>query len=241
MRLKRTNNNGELRLSEKGKKVVLAGWVHHRRDHGGVIFIDLRDRWGLTQVVFNPERFKDAHAAAEQIRNEWVISVHGTVEPRMEGMANPNLATGDIEVICDDIEILSKSQPVPFPLDEFREVGEDIRLKYRFLDLRRDEVQQNLIFRSKVAGIVRNYFLEKNFVYIPYDMRHAKDFPDRGSLPHHNEIAVDAPLGKDNKLPDAHKLYQTPKAYQEQFNLRFDAAKRHVAQTYEKWKLQNKN
>jgi hypothetical protein len=84
-------------------------------------------------------------------------------------------------------------------------------------------------------------FLEKNFVYIPYDMRHAKDFPDRGSLPHHNEIAVDAPLGKDNKLPDAHMLYQTPKGYQEQFNLRFDAAKRHVTQEYEQWKLQNKN
>lgn len=84
-------------------------------------------------------------------------------------------------------------------------------------------------------------FLEKNFVYIPYDMRHAEDFPDRGSLPHHNEIAVDAPLGKNNEVPDAHKLYQTPKGYQEQFNLRFDAARRHVTQEYEKWKLQNNN
>ena len=83
-------------------------------------------------------------------------------------------------------------------------------------------------------------FLEKNFVYIPYDMRHAKDFPDRGSLPHHNEIAVDAPLGKDNQVPDAHKLYQTPQAYQDQFNLRFDAAKRHVAQEYERWKGEDK-
>jgi hypothetical protein len=83
-------------------------------------------------------------------------------------------------------------------------------------------------------------FLEKNFVYIPYDMRHAEDFPDRGSLPHHNEIAVDAPLGKDNKLPESHKLYQAPQAYQDQFNLRFDAAKRHVAQEYERWKAEDK-
>ena len=145
MRLKRTNNNGEFRISDKGKEVVLSGWVHRRRDHGGVIFVDLRDRWGLTQVVFNPDYNSESHAIAEQIRPEWVISVHGVVRPRMEGMANPKLATGEIEVICDDIEILSSSKPVPFPLDEYEEVGEEIRLKYRYLDMRREEIQQNLM------------------------------------------------------------------------------------------------
>ncbi len=182
MRLKRTNNNGEIRLSDKGKEVTLSGWVHRRRDHGGVIFVDLRDRWGLTQVVFNPERNPESHAVAEQIRPEWVISVHGVVEPRREGMANPNLPTGEIEIICNDIEILSKSKPVPFPLNENVEVGEEIRLKYRYLDLRRDDIQQNLIFRSKVSAIVRNYLMERNFVDIetPFFMKStpegARDF-----------------------------------------------------------------
>ncbi|MFC1540985.1 aspartate--tRNA ligase [Candidatus Latescibacterota bacterium] len=182
MRLKRTKNNGEIRLSDDGSEVILSGWVHRRRDHGGVIFVDLRDRWGLTQVVFNPEYNKECHAVAEQIRSEWVISIHGFVRPRMEGMANPKLVTGEIEIICDDIEILSESEPIPFPIDEYKDVGEEIRLKYRYLDLRREDIQQNLIFRSKVAGVVRNFFLEKNFVDIetPFFMRStpegARDF-----------------------------------------------------------------
>lgn len=182
MRLKRTNNNGEFRISDKGKEVVLSGWVHRRRDHGGVIFVDLRDRWGLTQVVFNPEHNPEGHGIAEQIRPEWVISVHGVVRPRMEGMANPKLATGEIEVICDDIEIHSKSRPVPFPIDEYKEVGEEIRLKYRYLDLRRKEIQENLIIRSTVAAITRNYFLGNKFVEIetPFFVRStpegARDF-----------------------------------------------------------------
>ncbi len=182
MRLKRTDNNGVLRLADEGKEVILSGWVHRRRDHGGVIFIDLRDRWGLTQIVFNPEHSPESHAAAEQIRPEWVLSVHGVARPRMEGMANPNLATGEIEVFCDDIEILSKSKPVPFPLDEYSDVGEEIRLKYRYLDLRREEIQQNLIFRSKVAAITRNYMLGKEFVEVetPFFMKStpegARDF-----------------------------------------------------------------
>ena len=182
MRLKRTHNNVELRLSDVDKEVVLSGWVHRRRDHGGVIFVDLRDRWGLTQVVFNPEKHAEAHAAAEQIRPEWVISVRGTVDKRAEGMTNPKLATGEIEISCFDIEILSKSLPVPFPLDEYADVGEEIRLKYRFLDLRREELQKNLLFRSEVAATVRNYLLGKQFVEIetPFLMKStpegARDF-----------------------------------------------------------------
>ena len=182
MRLKRTNNNGELRLSDKGKRVVLSGWVHRRRDHGGVIFIDLRDRWGLTQVVFNPELNPEAHRAAEHLRSEWVISISGVVEPRMEGMANPRLATGEIEIMVEDVEVLSKSKPLPFPIDEYKEVGEEQRLRYRYLDLRREEIQQNLIFRSQAARVVRNYLWERDFVEIetPFLMRStpegARDF-----------------------------------------------------------------
>lgn len=182
MRLKRTNNNSELRVSDIGKEVVLSGWVHRRRDHGGLIFVDLRDRWGLTQIVFDPERDPKAHKAAESIRPEWVISVHGLVNNRHEGMANPKLATGEIEVDCDEIEILSEAKTVPFPLDEYREVGEEVRLKYRYLDLRREEIQQNIIFRSKVATVVRDYLLGRNFIEIetPFLMKStpegARDF-----------------------------------------------------------------
>ncbi len=204
MRLKRTNNNGELRISDKGKAVTLSGWVHRRRDHGGVIFVDLRDRWGLTQVVFNPEYNPQSHDIAEQIRPEWVISVHGIVRTRMEGMANPKLITGEIEVICDDIEIHSKSSPIPFPLDEYKEVGEEIRLKYRYLDLRRKEIQDNLIFRSNVAAITRNYFLKNKFVEIetPFFVRStpegARDFlvPSRKFY------------GKFYALPQSPQLYK---------------------------------
>lgn len=182
MRLKRTCRNGELRKCDAGRDVVLSGWVHRRRDHGGVIFVDLRDRWGLTQIVFNPEYSPESHNLAEQIRPEWVLSVHGTVRERMEGMANPNLATGEIEVFCDDIEILSQSKPIPFPLDEYTDVGEEIRLKYRYLDLRREEIQKNMIFRSQVASIARNYLLAQNFVEVetPFLMKStpegARDF-----------------------------------------------------------------
>ena len=204
MRLKRTRNNSELRLSDVSKKVTLSGWVHRRRDHGGVIFIDLRDRWGLTQVVFNPEKHAEAHKIAEQVRPEWVISVGGTVDPRMEGMTNPKLDTGEIEVTCDDIEVLSKSKPIPFPLDEYRDVGEETRLKYRYLDLRREDIQQNLIFRSKAASIVRNYLTGTDFVEIetPFLMKStpegARDFlvPSRRTF------------GEFYALPQSPQLYK---------------------------------
>lgn len=204
MRLKRTNKNGEIRLSDKGKEVILSGWVHRRRDHGGVIFVDLRDRWGLTQVVFNPEHDPDSHAIAEQIRPEWVISVHGVVQPRREGMANPNLATGEIEIMCDDIEILSKSKPVPFPLEDNKDVGEEIRLKYRYLDLRSEEIQQNLMFRSNVAGIVRNYLLEREFVDIetPFFMKSTPEGARDFLVPSRNFT------GKFYALPQSPQLYK---------------------------------
>jgi len=182
LRLKRTHNNGELRASDVGKEVVLAGWVHRRRDHGGLIFVDLRDRWGLTQVVFDPVRDPKAHKMAEKIRSEWVIAVHGRVNNRAEGMANPKLATGEIEVDVDEVEILNRSKTPPFPLDEYKEVNEEIRLKYRYLDLRREEMQRNIIFRSRVAEAARGFLLKNRFVEIetPFLMKStpegARDF-----------------------------------------------------------------
>jgi len=182
LRLKRTHNNGELRLSDKGGKVILNGWVHRRRDHGGLIFVDLRDRYGLTQIVFDPERDPAAHKIAETIRSEWVLAVQGTVNPRAEGMANPNLVTGEIEVDADEIEILNQAKTPPFPLDEYVEVGEETRLKYRYMDLRREEIQQNLLFRSKVSSVVRNYLSGNDFVEVetPFLMKStpegARDF-----------------------------------------------------------------
>jgi aspartyl-tRNA synthetase len=204
VRLKRTNNCGELRLADKGTDVVLSGWVHRRRDHGGLIFIDLRDRWGLTQVVFDPVRDPDAHKAAESIRSEFVISVHGTINSRAEGMANPKLPTGEIEVDCDDVEILNRSEPVPFPLDDYKEVGEEVRLTYRYLDLRRDEVQQNMLFRSKVAAVARNFLIEQEFAEIetPFLMKStpegARDFlvPSRRTF------------GEFYALPQSPQLYK---------------------------------
>ena len=206
MQLKRTHTNGALRLLDVGKEAILVGWVHRRRDHGGLIFVDLRDRWGLTQVVFDPIRDPEAHKQAEHIRNEWVIAVHGRVNARAEGMANPRLATGEIEVDCDQIEMLNESETPPFPLDEYRDVGEETRLKYRYLDMRREEIQQNLIFRSKVAAIVRNYLLSKEFVEIetPFLMKStpegARDFlvPSRRTF------------GEFYALPQSPQIYKQP-------------------------------
>jgi aspartyl-tRNA synthetase len=124
-----------------GKKVVLAGWVDTRRDHGGLIFIDLRDRAGITQVVFNPEINAEAHQKAHHLRSEYCLTIQGTVRSRPEGMANPNLKTGEIEVLVEDYELLNTSKTPPFTLEDKTEVSEAVRLKYRYLDLRRPALQ----------------------------------------------------------------------------------------------------
>ena len=142
------------------------GWVASRRDHGGVIFIDLRDRYGVTQVVFNPQHSAQAHAQAEAVRNEYVIAVHGIVENRPDGMINPRLPTGQIEVNCDDIRILNTSKPCPFPLDDSSEIGEESRLKYRFLDLRRPTMQRNLHLRHQCYQIVRQVLGGEGFLEV---------------------------------------------------------------------------
>jgi len=164
--LKRTHYCGDLNASHAGEQVVLMGWAHRRRDHGGVIFIDLRDREGLVQVVFNPEISIDCHSEAGRIRSEFVLAVKGVVRKRPEGMENPDLKTGAIEVMANDLEILNESKTPPFLLDDTAEISENVRLKYRYLDLRRPEIQKNLILRSHVAASTREYFHRAGFIEV---------------------------------------------------------------------------
>lgn len=142
------------------------GWAMRRRDHGGLIFVDLRDREGLAQVVFDPEASKDAHLKAEQIRNEYVLAVKGKVIPRPEGTVNPNMKTGEVEVRVTECRLLNPSKPLPFTLDDYVDVAENLRLKYRYLDMRRPAIQENLILRSKVAQVTRQYLTENGFLEI---------------------------------------------------------------------------
>ena len=164
---KRTHNCGELRSSHIDKNVTLVGWVNRRRDHGGLIFIDLRDRYGLTQLVFDPTTDKNAHKIADSLRSEWVIQVHGKVIPRAEGMANKKMATGDIEVEADTLTILSKAKTPPFSIaDEISEVSEELRLRYRYLDIRRGELLSNLALRSKAMNAIRSFLLDQEFLEV---------------------------------------------------------------------------
>ncbi len=158
----RTNNCGELRDEHVGQTVSLAGWVNSYRDHGGVIFIDLRDREGVTQIVFHPEHAQ-AHAAADKLRNEDVVWVEGQCVGRESGMANPKLVTGQIEVQATRVEVLNKTQAPPFTPDEAGRVGEEVRLKYRYIDLRRPRMVHILKARHRVTKIMRDYFDEHGF------------------------------------------------------------------------------
>ncbi|HFQ90675.1 MAG TPA: aspartate--tRNA ligase, partial [Desulfobulbus sp.] len=146
------------------------GWVLRRRDHGGVIFIDLRDRWGITQVVFNPAINEEVHAKAHRLRSEWVIAVRGRVERRPPDMENPKLATGAIEVLVDELRILNTSETPPFPLDEEIEVSDNLRLQYRYLDLRRPEMAANLVMRHQGLQAVRSYLSKQGFLEIETPM-----------------------------------------------------------------------
>lgn len=164
---RRTHNCGALRKQDIGKQVTLSGWVHRRRDHGGLIFIDLRDRFGLTQLVFDPEKNPAAHKEAEKLRSEWVISIKGPVSARQEGMANPKLSTGDIEVYVKEIEALSKAKTPPFSIcDDAIEVNEELRLKYRYLDIRRGDIAQKLIMRHQAMMATRHFMDQNGFLEI---------------------------------------------------------------------------
>ena len=164
----RTHTCGELTKKQAGKIVELAGWVHRRRDHGGIIFIDLRDRYGLTQIKFDPDINKKAWEEADKLRNEWVARVKGIVVERPDGMVNKKIDTGEIEVEINKLEILSKSKTPPFELDEekAKEAQEHIRLKYRFIDLRRSKVQKMLKTKDKFIRHIRKYFQDRDFIEI---------------------------------------------------------------------------
>ena len=164
--LKRTHSCGQLGLAQEGGDVVLMGWCQRRRDHGGLIFVDLRDREGLTQVVFNPEDSGGAHSEAHGIRAEYCLAIKGQVRKRPEGQDNPKLATGQIEVVVNQFEIFNPSLTPPFMLEEWINVGETVRLKYRYLDLRRAEMFRNLKLRHNAAQAARQHLNEQGFLEI---------------------------------------------------------------------------
>jgi aspartyl-tRNA synthetase len=163
---KRTNYCGELRAEHLDKTVTLAGWVQRRRDHGNLIFIDLRDRTGIVQVVFNPQVDALSHDLAQKLRNEYVIALTGIVRPRPMDAVNPRLATGEVEVYAHSLDILSQAATPPFAIEDETDASEDIRLKYRYLDLRRSSIQKNFFMRHKATIAVRNYFDKLGFLEI---------------------------------------------------------------------------
>ncbi|EKD41999.1 MAG: hypothetical protein ACD_73C00396G0002 [uncultured bacterium] len=165
-RNKKTHHCNELTAKNKGEKVVLRGWVDVRRDHGGLIFVDLRDREGITQVVFSPEMNKAVHEQAHVLRSEFCIGIVGEVKPRPDGMTNPRLKTGEVEIYATELEIFNKSKNPPFPIEDKIDVNEDVRLKYRYLDLRRPVLKNNMILRSKVGQMVREYFHGNGFIEV---------------------------------------------------------------------------
>ena len=168
--LKRTSYCGDLRKNDVDRAVTLLGWVQRRRDLGGLIFVELRDRQGIVQVVFNPELSSGAHEKAQSLRSEYVIAVQGNVVARPDGTINPKLSTGEIEVVAKELKILNSSKTPPFLIEDEEKVAEDTRLKYRYLDLRRPSLQKNLILRHKVAKEVRSYFDRSGFLEVETPM-----------------------------------------------------------------------
>ncbi|GIL16091.1 MAG: aspartate--tRNA(Asp/Asn) ligase [Chloroflexota bacterium] len=166
----KTKTCGELTARDAGETVTLAGWVHRRRDHGGLIFIDLRDRFGLTQIVFNPQTAPDAHRVGSEARNEYVLQVTGQVEKRPAGQENLNLTTGEIEVYVTDARILNAAKTPPFVINKNEDVDETLRLTYRYLDLRRERLQQNLALRHRVIKFMRDWLDARGFIEIETPM-----------------------------------------------------------------------
>ncbi|HTA76197.1 MAG TPA: OB-fold nucleic acid binding domain-containing protein, partial [bacterium] len=150
---KRTHTCGDLRGADKGKTVILMGWVHRRRDHGGLVFVDLRDRYGITQIVFDPKDHQQSHL----VRNEWVLAIKGEVMARPEGTINPKLGTGEIEVKCQEVKVLNSSLTPVFPIEDEVEVAEEVRLEHRYLDLRRPSMKDKIVMRHKTSTAIRSY------------------------------------------------------------------------------------
>ncbi len=161
----RSHYCGEPNIKTVGEEIELTGWVHRRRDHGGVIFLDLRDRSGIVQVVFDPDT-KESFETADRVRNEYVLKAKGKVRPRPEGTVNSEMPTGEIEVLGSSLEILNASETPPFQLDEYSSAGEDVRLKYRFIDLRRPEMQERIKLRAKISAFVRRYLESEGYLDI---------------------------------------------------------------------------
>lgn len=162
----RSHTCNDLDLKKVGEDVTLCGWVHRRRDHGGVIFVDLRDRYGLTQIVSDPVNLKDAHDALNDVRSEYVIQVTGEVRKRPDGQENKNLDSGEIEVLVKDLKILNPSKNPPFEIDQEKEVNEEMRLKYRYLDLRRERLKKNILLRHKIIKFIRDFMDKEGFVEV---------------------------------------------------------------------------
>ena len=162
----RTHTCGELNTGNIGEQVTLAGWVNRRRDHGGLVFLDIRDRYGLTQVISDPERVPEVHRIASELRSEYVVQISGKVVARLPGTENRNLSTGAIEIAADAIAILNPSRTTPFPISDNIQVDESLRLKYRYLDLRRPSMQNNMILRHRVVKTIRDYLDERGFLEI---------------------------------------------------------------------------
>ena len=162
----KTHNCGELQAKHIGQEVTLAGWLNRRRDHGGLVFIDLRDRSGVVQVVANPNAAPEAHAAAQEARGEYVLQVKGTVRARPEGLVNPDISTGEVEVLAQEVKILNRAKTPPFYIYDDSPVDEALRLKYRYLDLRRARMQGNLILRHRVVKYIRDFLDARGFVEI---------------------------------------------------------------------------
>jgi len=156
---------GKVNKDYINKEIMLYGWVHSRRDHGGVIFVDLRDREGIVQIVFQPDN-KELFSKAEKLRNEYVIKIKGKVRKRPQGTENPKLFSGEVEVLCSELEILNTSKVLPFEISEYKEASEELRLKYRYLDIRRPEVLSKLKLRSEVLSLVRNFFVSEGFIEV---------------------------------------------------------------------------
>ena len=151
----------------KGKEVLLAGWIHSRRDHGKLVFLDLRDRTGIAQIVISEKNNKDAYVLAQDIREEWVLQIKGIVKERPDNMKNPELETGNFEIFVNELIVLNKSQTLPFPIDtDGYNISEELRLKYRYLDLRRDRLQKNIKLRSEIVRHARDFLFKKDFIEI---------------------------------------------------------------------------
>ena len=157
---------GELTAEHAQQEVTLAGWVHRRRDHGGVTFMDLRDRFGLVQIVTNTDKYPEAHKAMEPVRSEWVIQVKGQVHKRPEGMINPEMFTGEVEVEVQEVKILNPAKTTPIYINKEEEIDEQVRLRYRYLDLRKDRMRGNLVLRHQVIKFIRDYLDQNGFLEV---------------------------------------------------------------------------